>query len=209
MQFVPRLDLLARSRMLSTSTATNNDLPTESATSATARRRQPRNQDLENIVRQGISYLNQSALAIKNDVRSQKNLFSNEQDDDGPTARQRYEEHRILRVAQECLERLHAKDPMHPLMCATGEPITLLRVSVNVTNTHADLYWSLPYSVLSQIPDPRHRMVVQNAMEKRVSEDRELLRRMHGILMKEAFSPRVRMKIADLAEVQAMMEEMA
>jgi hypothetical protein len=192
-------------------------------TTTTIAPRKTRNQDLENIVRQGIVYLNQTALAIQQNPHAQKNLFKTNRtststgeeldgydDDEGPNARQLYEEHRILTTAQDALEHLCGKNPYHAFICAsTGDPITLLRVEVNETNTHATLYWSLPHSVLTQIPDHRQQLLLQRAMAKRVQPyEAELLHKIHASLMKSSYSPRVRLVAADVLEVQEMMDEM-
>jgi hypothetical protein len=196
--------------------------PTTATTIAPAPRK-TRNQDLENIIRQGIVYLNQTALAIQQNPHAQKNLFKTNRtssstgeeldgydDDEGPNARQLYEEHRILTTAQDALEHLCGKNPYHAFICAsTGDPITLLRVEVNETNTHATLYWSLPHSVLTQIPDHRQQLLLQRAMAKRVQPyEAELLHKIHASLMKSSYSPRVRLVAADVLEVQEMMDEM-
>jgi hypothetical protein len=191
-----------------------------------ATRKRKKNADLENIIRQGIVYLNQTALAIQQHPHTQKNLFGSKDgdgaEDDAPHARQLYEEHRIYETAVEILEQICDKNPSHALIVAgTGDPITLLRVEVNVTNTHADLIWTLPYSVLSQIPDMRQRMILQSAMEKRLLVQphgsgnggggggaHEFLHRIHASLMQSSYSPRVRLKAADLMDVQEMMNEM-
>jgi hypothetical protein len=205
-------------------TATTFDRPATTTPTTTTQRKRKKNPDLENIIRQGIVYLNQTALAIQQHPHTQKNLFGSngEVEDDAPHARQLYEEHRIYETAVEVLEQICDKNPSHVLIVAgTGDPITLLRVEVNVTNTHADLIWTLPYSVLSQIPDMRQRMILQSAMEKRLLATQpsphngsggggahEFLHRIHASLMQSSYSPRVRLKAADLMDVQEMMNEM-
>ena len=81
---------------------------------------------------------------------------------------------------------------------AGDEPILLLGVRVNSSFTHADLYWSLPYTVLStkELNDSQLDFL-KNKMRERVNGEagRTLLHRMNCALS-NYYPPKIRFKEA-------------
>lgn len=195
---LPRLD---RTHNFSAgNAATTKDIVCEpashgSATSMTPA--PPRNKKLAAVIREGIACLNQSAAAIQNNAHTAKAIFSAAEDHQAPDARQLSEEHRIFMTAQECLEDLCTRDPSFPLMAA-DEPILLLGVKVKPSYSHADIYWSLPYRVLStpELND-REREILNDKMNERLlgAPGRMLIRRVNAVLS-SYYPPKLRFKAA-------------
>ena len=128
------------------------------------------------IIRAGIGTLNESASWIQRSARTQVPLWAAVSTTKEPTLtpRQHYEAHRILDVAHECLDStaLLQQSEYHPLVCSTGDPIALLACRVNVTCTDAIVYWSLPYSVLSQLETVQEQRILEQVMTERLATDR-------------------------------------
>jgi hypothetical protein len=157
----------------------------------------PRNKKLASIVRDGLILLNHSANLIQKNAQTSKSVFATPEDDAKPDARQLSEEHRIFVTAQRCLEDLCTLDSSFPLM-AGDEPIMLLGVRVKPSYSHADLYWALPYSVLStpELNEKQREYLIEK-MEERVqgAPGRVLIQRINTVLS-SYYPPKIRFKAA-------------
>jgi hypothetical protein len=157
----------------------------------------PRSKKLASIIRDGAILLNQTSTSIQSNKRTSKSLFTSSEEKFEPDAKQLAEEHRIFTTAHKCLEDLCTKDPTFPLM-AGDEPILLLGVRVNKSFTHADLFWSLPYIVLStDTLNDRQREFLNEKMSERVRGEpgRILLQRINAVLS-SYYPPKIRFKEA-------------
>jgi hypothetical protein len=157
----------------------------------------PRNKKLAAVIREGIASLNQSATAIQNNAHTSKSIFSAPEGDEGADPRVLAEEHRLFTTAQECLDDICLRDPDFPLMAAE-EPIMLIGVQVKASMSHADIYWALPYRILSsrQITAAQ-KDILRDEMEQRVlgGPGRLLIRRVNAVLS-SYFPPKLRFKAA-------------
>ena len=169
----------------------------DSDTSATSIPIVPRSSRLSSIIRDGVTLLNQSAATIQSNTQTKKSLFTSPEEKLESNPKLLAEEHRIFETAKNCLEDLCTKDSSFPLM-AGDEPILLLGVRVNSSFTHADLYWSLPYTVLStkELNDSQLDFL-KNKMRERVNGEagRTLLHRMNCALS-NYYPPKIRFKEA-------------
>jgi hypothetical protein len=173
------------------------------------RLRAPRNKKLADIIREGVVALNQIATYIQNNVQTTKSVFSPPEEDSQPRAKQIAEEHRIFSTAQSCLEAMCRKDASFPLM-AGGESIMLLGVRVKPSFSHADLYWSLPYVVLSSPElNEKQREFLKGKMEERVqgAPGRMLIRNINAVLS-SYYPPKIRFKEAPPLLVYQVMKEL-
>ena len=169
----------------------------EHAASSTTVHAVPRSKKLASIIRDGVVLLNQTVASIKSNSQTTKSLFTSPEEKSEPNPKQLAEEHRIFETAQQCLEDLCTRDPTFPLM-AGEEPILLLGVRVNPSFTHADLYWSLPYGVLTTKElNEKQREYLNEKMRERVdgSPGRILLQRINSVLS-SYYPPKIRLKEA-------------
>lgn len=184
----------------------NNSIPTPS----------PRNKKIAAVIREGIVSLNQSATAIQTNAHTAKTIFSNSaaaSADDagqgGKDPRQLSEEHRIFVTAQECLDDICTRDSQFPLLLA-GEPVMLLGVSVKASFSHADIYWSLPYTVLSSPElNQSKRDYLRDRMDEQLqgSAGRTLIRRINAVLS-SYFPPKLRFKAAPPLLIQQILRDL-
>jgi hypothetical protein len=168
-----------------------------------------RNKKLADIIREGVVALNQTAAFIQNNVQTTKSVFSPPEEDSKPDVKQLAEEHRIFATSQNCLEDMCRKDPSFPLI-AGGEPIMLLGVRVKPSFSHADLYWSLPYVVLSSPElNEKQREFLKGKMEERVqgAPGRMLLRNINAVLS-SYYPPKIRFKEAPPLLVYQVMQDL-
>lgn len=172
-------------------------LEDDSVASLTSNYTVPRSKKLASIIRDGVVLLNQTAATIKSNSQTTKSLFTSPEEKSEPNPKQLAEEHRIFETAQKCLEDLCTRDPSFPLM-AGDEPILLLGVRVNPSFTHADLYWSLPFGVLSTKElNEKQREYLKGKMSERVdgAPGRILLQRINSVLS-NYYPPKIRFKEA-------------
>jgi hypothetical protein len=156
-----------------------------------------RSKKLASIIRDGAVLLNQTSSTIQNNTETNKSIFSVPEVHSEPDARQLAEEHRIFVTAQKCLDDLCTKDPSFPLM-AGDEPILILGVRVKPSFTHADLYWSLPYCVLTAKElNERQREFLTEKMTERLNgaPGGMLLQRINTVLS-SYYPPKIRYKVA-------------
>lgn len=184
------------------------DQPVDDDLSSQHRSTIPRNKKLAAIIREGVVALNQTATFVQNNVQTTKSVFSSPEEDSKPDVKQLSEEHRIFSTAQKCLEDMCRRDPSCPLM-AGGEPIMLLGVRVKPSFSHADLFWSLPYVVLSAPElNERQREFLKEKMGERIqgAPGRMLIQRINAVLS-SYYPPKIRFKEAPpLLVYQVMME---
>ncbi len=169
----------------------------DSDTSATSIPFVPRSSKLSSIIRDGVTLLNQSAATIQSNTQTKKSLFTSPEEKLEAHPKLLAEEHRIFEMAKDCLEDLCMKDSSFPLM-AGDEPILLLGVRVNGSFTHADLYWSLPYAVLStkELNDNQREFLKKKMSERMDGEaGRTLLHRINSALS-NYYPPKIRFKEA-------------
>lgn len=169
----------------------------------------PRSKKISSIIRDGVVLLNQTAATIQNNSQTTKSLFTSPEEKSEPNPKQLAEEHRIFETAQKCLEDLCTKDPTFPLM-AGEEPILLLGVRVTPSFTHADLFWSLPYGVLSTKElNERQREFLNEKMSERVNgaPGRMLLHRINSALS-SYYPPKIRFKEAPPLLVHQMLYDL-
>lgn len=168
-----------------------------------------RNKKLGAIIREGVVILNQTATFIQNNVQTTKSVFSSPDEGSKPDAKQLAEEHRIFSTAQKCLEDLCTRDASFPLM-AGGEPIMLLGVSVKPSFSHADLFWALPYVVLSSPElNEKQRDFLKEKMEERIqgAPGRILMQRINAVLS-SYYPPKIRFKAAPPLLVHQVMYDL-
>lgn len=168
-----------------------------------------RNKKLADIIREGVVILNQTSTYIQNNVQTTKSVFSSPDEESKPNAKQLAEEHRIFTTAQNCLEEICRRDPSFPLM-AGGEPIMLLGVQVKQSFSHADIYWSLPYVVLSSPElNEKQREFLKGKMEERVqgAPGRMLIRSINAVLS-SYYPPKIRFKEAPPLLVYQVMQDL-
>lgn len=166
------------------------------------------NHKLSTIIRAGIGSLQSSALAIHQNPRAQMPLFAPSVNERSTTTpRQDYESKRLLAIANDCIDSsvLHAED--HPLLFATGDPILLVSCRVNEKCTHAVLYWSLPYSVLSQLDSVKQQNILEKVMKERVETD-TAIRKVQQRVQAAAGRLKVRWELAAAADVLELMHAM-
>ena len=169
----------------------------------------PRSKKLSSIIRDGVVILNQTASTIQSNAQTTKSLFTSPEEKSEPNPKQLAEEHRIFETAQKCLEDLCTRDPTFPLM-AGEEPILLLGVHVKPSFTHADLYWSLPFGVLStkELND-KQREFLKVKMSERVdgAPGRMLLRQINSVLS-NYYPPKIRLKEAPPLLVHQLLHDL-
>lgn len=169
-----------------------------------------RNKKLASIIREGFAELNQSSLAIQNNPITKKGIYQPKMNEDDSNPKRDAEEYRIYTVAQECLEDMCTKDPYCPLVGTDGEPIVLVGVQVKPSFSFADIFWTLPYSVLSA-PELREQdieylhEVMEHRLEGPVGSD---FKRRIGAKLSHYYAPKIRFKVAPPALRQLMMKEM-
>jgi hypothetical protein len=175
----------SRDESVQTDTPSTNPLP-------------PRNKKLAAVIREGIASLNHSATAIQNNAHTSKSIFSAPEEEGAADPRVLAEEHRIFTTAQECLDDICLRDPDFALMAAE-EPIMLIGVQVKASMSHADIYWALPYRILSsrQITAAQ-KEILRDEMEQRVlgAPGRLLIRRINAVLS-SYFPPKLRLVPVD------------
>jgi len=129
-------------------------------------------------------------------------------EEQGPDARQLSEQHRIFQVAKDCLDDMCVHDPTFELMAA-NEPILLLGVEVNAAYTFADIYWAMPYAVLStnELND-KQKEFLQSKMDERLqgTAGRKLIGRINTVL-RGYYPPKIRFKAAPPALIYHLLNE--
>lgn len=169
-----------------------------------------RNKKITSVIREGLASLNQSSLAIQNNPVTKKGIIQPKTDEDESNPKKDAEEYRIYHVAQECLEEMCMKDPYCPLVGSDGEPIVLVGVQVKPSFSFADIFWTLPYSVMSA-PELHEREVeyLHNVMEQRLAgpAGSEFKRRI-GAKLSFYYAPKIRFKVAPPALRHLMVKEM-
>lgn len=156
-----------------------------------------RNKKLAGVIREGIANLNQSAAAILNNTHTAKSIFTSPEEIHGPDARQLSEEHRIFTIAQECLEDMCTKNPSFGLM-AGEEPILLLGIKVKPSYSHADIYWSLPYRLLTspQLNEQQKEFLKEKMDERLQGASGRALRCRINAVLSSYYPPKIRFKAA-------------
>lgn len=177
------------STSLSSSQDDTANLDTTTSTATTTR-----NKSLESIIRQGWPFLNTAAMTIQAHKNTRKALFQPEEQ--GPTNQQKAEEHRILSTVLQCLEELSVgKDSS--CFCIHHEPITIIRVEVNVNLRNATVFWALPYSVLlNERFSAADRLLLTTKMSEIVVENGHKLQRAVHTKLSSYYPPRLRFEAA-------------
>jgi hypothetical protein len=129
-----------------------------------------RNKALAAVIRDGLGFLNQTALYIQEAKVTKRPLFAVHRE--SPDARTLAEEHRILSTANDCLDDLVQKGDGS--FTIQGDPIVLLAIRVKPSLKQAIIYWALPPSILLD--------------EEFTQEQKDyLVFRMEGIMEKSAY----------------------
>jgi hypothetical protein len=165
--------------------------------------KRPRNKTLESVIREGLAFLNQTVQQIQANKSTSKPLLQPE--DTGPTDKQKAEQHRMLSTATLCLDEMSQKDAS---LCIHGEPITLIRVEVNINSRLATVYWGLPYTVMldERLSAQDKRILTQKMNEIVLQHGGKLQRRVHGRLS-SYYPPRLKFKPAPAEMTEQFAEE--
>ena len=216
-----------------TKNGSTNVVGTESSTSTTTGSNvlRKKNQMLKTVIREGLISLNQSVQVIQKNADTYKSIKKQADDEDiletADDINRTTEGHRILDVAQESLDtvcRNKAPGNTNSLLTINGDPIVLLGVDVRPSNRHADLFWTIPASVLFSDQYTLHQKVeIQKLMETRFQQQITLgiqrqqmnkpptivsqwFRRIYSILS-TYYPPKIRLKAATPVMMQQVIED--
>lgn len=171
-----------------------------------------RNPGLESVISQGIQALERTAADIQQKTKKMSLAVDatgeNAAINQGPNPRQLAEGQRIMDVAQDCLEDLCERRVGS--MYLGGEPIIVVDVQVNSTAKLAKVYWTLPYSVLT---DPRMTKNIYDKLVQKVRENVEdsggskLLSRQVHTRLRSYYPPRVKLVPATNQMIEQVLME--
>jgi hypothetical protein len=137
-----------------------------------------RNKKFASVIREGLTTLNETALAVQASSHTRRPLFptSQHQQPAPPTDKVRAEEHRLFSTAQDCLESLAARHAVYSIQ-GDGDPIYLLACQVKPSMQVAVLYWTLPLSILldESIAHSQKERILHGLQQRFLDSDAEML----------------------------------
>jgi hypothetical protein len=164
------------------------------------------------VIREGLSTLNETALAIQASSHTRRPLFPTLHSEPPPSSdKARAEERRIFDTAFDCLEKLALNKNELFTAGGGGDPICLLKCRVKPSIQVAILYWTLPLSVLldDSLGDTQKEHLL-NVFQRRLlqaSAESILQKCVHGKLS-SYFPPKVRLEAASADMVQEYLKTM-
>jgi hypothetical protein len=160
---------------------------------------------LANVIRNGMALLNQSAAFIQSSAHTRSSILDDSPRDD-ETPKHLSEEYRLYGAIQQCLEDMVTNGDA-ALASSSMDPVMILTVKCTPSMQYADIYWALPYSVLTtKNLNEEQRVFLKTVMEERLhgAEGKMLLGKVYSML-RSYYPPKLRFKAASETMVQQVL----